>query len=358
VLIPLAALRMPAAVLLERRLAYRRLAASDMTDGVVFYAVAATAAWTGAGVWSFVLGAVAGRLAALALLAREVRWAPRERRRRGALGSVLRFGLLYQGTGLVTMIRDAAGPVLVGASSGVVGVGLLNWAAALAFLPLQVVSIGGRVLFPALSRLQENPREFAELTGRTLDRIATLLYPCAFLLFAGASPLVELVYGEAWRPAIPALRLFCISAVLGGTSSVLVHALHGAGRADVVFRLNVVWTVLLWGLTLVLVPRLGFVGFAVASAIVGASGILTGLALSRLMPVRILPHLRLPLAASLGSALLLGVLAQAWIRDLPTLVAGTAGSILVYVGLLCAAGGRSWRAGVMADWRAVWAARP
>jgi hypothetical protein len=76
------------------------------------------------------------------------------------------------------------------------------------------------------------------------------------------------------------------------------------------------------------------------------------------MPIRILPHLRLPFAASLGSALFFAVLVHGWVHNLPTLVAAATASVLVYAGLLCAAGGQSWRASLVADWRGVWAAKP
>ena len=92
-LIVLASLRMPAAVLLERRLAYLPLAIAETVDTVVFYTLAVAAALAGAGLWSFVLGALVARLANVAIVwsaapARlRLAWRPRE------LAPVLRFGL-------------------------------------------------------------------------------------------------------------------------------------------------------------------------------------------------------------------------------------------------------------------------
>jgi O-antigen/teichoic acid export membrane protein len=353
-LVVLAALRMPAMVLLERRLAYLPLTAAETADTVTFYAVAVGAALAGAGLWSFVLGALAARAVNLVVLWGAARWRPTLSWSWGELAPVMKFGILFHGSALITIAGDAVVPIFVTAWSGVTGVGYLNWAATLAFLPLQVVSIAGRVLFPALSSLQADAERFAEATGRALNRVTTVLYPAAALLFAGAEPVVRLIFGEAWLPAVPAVRCFCVSAIVGGTSTIFVHALYSLGRADVVFRLNLASAVLLWAITVVLVPWIGYVGFAVASAILACAGVsYTALSVRRLAPVRVLPAVRVPLAASLGSAAVLAALVGVWIHDLPSLLIAGAVSAAAYVVFAGLIGGAAWRVEFMADWRTV-----
>lgn len=353
-LVVLSSLRMPAMVLLERRLAYFPLTVAETADTVTFHAVAIAAAIAGAGLWSFVMGALAARAVNLVVLWGAARWRPTLRWSWRELAPVMKFGILFQGSILVAIAGDAVVPIVVTAWSGVTGVGFLNWAATLAFLPLQVVSIAGRVLFPALSSLQADTERFAEATARALNRVTAVLYPAAALLLAGADPVVRLIFGEAWLPAIPAVRCFCLSAIIGGTSTIFVHALYSLGRADIVFRLNLASAVLLWVITLVLVPWLGFVGFAVASVSLACAGVsYTALSVRRLAPVRVLPAVRVPLAASLGSAAVLAALVGLWVHDLPSLliaVGVSAGAYVVFAGFI---GGAAWRVEFMADWRTV-----
>jgi PST family polysaccharide transporter len=353
-LVVFSSLRMPAMVLLERRLAYLPLTIAETADTVAFYLVAIIAAVAGAGLWSFVLGALAARAANLAVLWSATRWRPTFRWNRRELIPVLKFGILFQGSVLIGVAGDAVVPTFVTAWSGVTAVGYLNWAATLAFLPLQIVSIAGRVLFPALSSLQSEPGRFAEATARAISRVTTILYPAAALLLAGADPVVRLVFGEAWVPAVPAVRCFCLSAIIGGTSTIFVHALYGLGRPDLVFRLNLASAALLWILTVALVPWLGFVGFAVASATLACAGVsFTALSLRRLVPLHVLAAVRVPLTASIGSAAVLAALAGFWIHDLPSLivaVAVSAGAYVIFAGLI---GGAAWRVEFLADWRTV-----
>ena len=354
VLVVLSSFRMPATVLLERRLAYLPLTAAETADTVTFYAVAVGAAMSGAGLWSFVAGALAARAVNLVVLWSAARWRPTFRWSWDELAPVMKFGFLFQGSILVGIAGDAVVPTFVTAWSGLGGVGFLNWASALAFMPLQVVSIAGRVLFPALSSLQADTTRFADATARALNRVTAVLYPAAALLCAGADPVVRLVFGEAWVPAVPALRCFCLSAFIGGTSTIFVHALYSLGRADLVLRLNVASAVLLWAITVTLVPWLGFVGFAVASATLACAGVsYTATRVRRLVPVRVLPAVRVPLAASLGSAAVLAGLVAVWIHDLTSLLVALGVSAAAYVLFAGLIGGPAWRVEVLADWRTV-----
>ena len=353
-LVVLSSLRMPAMVLLERRLAYLPLTIAETADTVSFYVVAIAAAVAGVGLWSFVLGALAARAANLAVLWTATGWRPTLRWNRRELLPVLKFGILFQGSVLIGVAGDAVVPTFVTVWSGVAAVGYLNWAATLAFLPLQVVSIAGRVLFPALSSLQAEPERFAEATERALNRVTTILYPAAALLLAGADPVVRLVFGEAWVPAVPVVRCFCLSAIIGGTSTIFVHSLYGLGRPDLVLRLNLASAALLWVLTVALVPWLGFIGFAVASASLACAGVsYTALSLRGLIPLRVFSAVRVPLTASAGSAAVLASLAGVWIHDLPTLIVGAAVSAGAYVVFAGVIGGAAWRVEFMADWRTV-----
>lgn len=353
-LVPLAALRMPAVVLLERRLAYLPLTLGDTVDTIVFQAAAALAAWGGAGVWSFVIGAVLARAAGLAVVWRAAGWRWRLGWRDGHFGAVLRFGLFYQGSSLITLFRDAVVPTFVAKSAGIAAVGLLNWAATVALLPLAFVSIAGRVLFPALSQLQDDRARFAEAAERALNRVALVVYPAAALLLAAAEPIVRLVYGPAWLPAVPAVRLFCVTVVVGGTGNVLVHALYSLGRADLVFRLSALWAALVWIFTLLLVPRLGFVGFAAASALTACSMGLAAIVLRRLAPVRVLRAVRVPLLASAVAAAALAPAAARFAHDLGSLVALVAPASVLYVALAWVGGGAAWRDECRADLRTAW----
>ncbi len=105
--------------------------------------------------------------------------------------------------------------------------------------------------------------------------------------------------------------------------------------------------------TVVTVPWLGFVGLAVAYVCMAATVVLAAGALRRLVPVRLLPAVRVPLAAGFASALVLAAVAAVWIHDIPSLLIGGGIAAATYVGLAVVLGGAAWRGEFVADWRMV-----
>ena len=163
---------------------------------------------------------------------------------------------------------------------------------------------------------------------------------------------MPLVLGERWVPSVPAIQLLCLSTIMSGTATVLVMALNSLGRAETVFRLNLFWTGGLWGLTLVLVPSMGFVGYAVASVCQAATGVLALLALRRAIPVRVWRPVGGPFVASTASALVFWGIVP-WIYNIPSLLAGGLSAMVVYAGLVAWMGGAGWRAELWEDWNGI-----
>jgi SAM-dependent methyltransferase len=89
-----------------------------------------------------------------------------------------------------------------------------------------------------------------------------------------------------------------------------------------VLKLNVVWTIAIWGLSVPLVLAFGFVGYALAIALVAELAIFAVWECRKLLDVRVLPQIRLPLACSAVAG---GVAALAAHR----LVGGIAGMAVV-----------------------------
>lgn len=77
----------------------------------------------------------------------------------GLRGRTLRSFLLFGARRVVSLLVTAAGGIAL--------------ARLLTPEKFGIVSIAGRVLFPALSRLQGDARRFAEATERALNRVAT-----------------------------------------------------------------------------------------------------------------------------------------------------------------------------------------
>jgi hypothetical protein len=151
------ALRTLPAVRLERHLEFGRLVLAEAAQAIVFQVVAVAAAVSGLGVVSFGVAALAGTVTATVIINVIAPWRP------GLAGDwtdvrrFLRFGLPYQGIGVLSFIQGAVNPLFIGIIAGVAAVGLVNWAAVVMGYPLLISAILSRLYFPAFSRLRSRP---------------------------------------------------------------------------------------------------------------------------------------------------------------------------------------------------------
>ncbi|MFP5501637.1 MAG: oligosaccharide flippase family protein, partial [Candidatus Sericytochromatia bacterium] len=163
--------------------------------------------------------------------------------------------------------RDNMNAILGGSIFGPRAVGLLNWGMNVANTCSHAfVQVVGRVSFPAFARLHDQPAERQRLVANSLVWLNLATFPVLAVVAVLADPIVTHVYGEAWRPAIPALICFALRMMGTNTTSILINYLNATGQVKRGFRIAAVWTALEWGLALALLPVFGFYGIAYAYA--------------------------------------------------------------------------------------------
>jgi len=160
---------------------------------------------------------------------------------------------LYMGTVLLSFFRTVS------------EVGLYQ--AAYSFMEILLVasSILTIALFPVFSRLARTSQE--QLVAFYEEAFRAILFffaPCGILALFGAKTLLELFYGTSFRPALPALYLLFSGAVFfifGGMNS---HLLVAMGKERRVLLITILCTLLNLVLSVLLIPRFGFLGASCA----------------------------------------------------------------------------------------------
>lgn len=320
-----------AAIRLERRLAFDRLAIAEVSQALAFNGIAVALAWRGAG----------ARGVAVALLARSVvgavltnlispwplgwRWDwPRVR-------AHLRFGLPYQGGNFVNLAKDSITPLLVGALLGAAEVGYVNWAQMVAAYPVMLLMILQRLYLPAFSRMQHHPEALGVFVERILRTTHALCAPLAVLALALAVPGTRLLFGEKWLAALPVFYLCWVANLVVPTAGPLAALLNALGHSGLVFRFAVMWAVSTWALGAPAIVWLGTLGYGVANVGVQLTNVLLFRAARRRVRFRILPAM-LPAWGAAGAAG--GAVAAAAHalppRSVPGLAAYAAAGLAVY----------------------------
>jgi O-antigen/teichoic acid export membrane protein len=118
------------------------------------------------------------------------------------------------------------------------------------------------VLFPrAVSR---SAHEVLEMTGRAVRMTTLLTTLCGAGIMLAGPRLLVFLYGPEYRGATSILRILVIEVILAGVTQVLSQAFMALSRPGVITALQVIGLLLTIPLMLVLVPRFGIEGAALA----------------------------------------------------------------------------------------------
>ena len=262
---PIAAFRGAGALVLERRLLYKRLATAETAETIVYYGWTIVTVAIGWGLWGLatatVARAVVGTSCVVALSPVGLVW---PRFDWGRIRAIIGIGVRVQAIDVIVSLRDQVlvlGTAVVGSVSIVAFWGLvLRLLQAPAMLLWTLV----RVSFPAMSRAKSAGGDPGTMLPKLLPA-ATILAGTLLIPLAGAPAIVPLLFGERWSPAADALTLACLAVVIHTPMMISGQAyLWTSGNARTPLRAMVTDAVICVGIGLPLVPILGVLGLAIA----------------------------------------------------------------------------------------------
>lgn len=301
-----ASARLVPSLLMERELEYSKLSALDVCLSAAYYLTAIPLAALGFGVMSL----------AYAVLARSVC---------GALGAfllrpflpqlvldwrlirpIMHFGVRFQLKSIVGYLCFAIAPIYAGRTLGQAPLGFINLGQSTAQFPLRLVEVMARVSFPLFSRLQGEPKAFAQTLQRSVSvsALGTLFFVG---LIAGLGPnLLHVVYGPKWLPSLFIMYIYAGMLSIGFLHPVVAPAFDALGRPGLNLRLMVSWTIGMVLMVMLLTPRWGTVGFALGMCIPSFVGnIVVAVLMKRLVPgTHFWPRMRALVTGSVAIALL------------------------------------------------------
>lgn len=261
-------------VKLERELSFDKLAIVEISQAISFNFCAVFFAIMKFGAMSFAL-ALLIRAIVGAVLANVVEpWKIGVELDIKRVKKQLKFGLYYQGTQLISVIKDSITPTLIGLSLGVIQVGYVNWANTVACYSLLILMIFQRVYMPVFAKLQMFPEKLSEFVDNTIWLSNGIVAIFAVLTLIFIKPIISFVFGSKWTGAINIFYLFWIANLFVPTSTVIGGLVNAIGEA----RINTVFSLVNMGLTWIfgtlLINKYGVVGFGIAAIIVQMSNII------------------------------------------------------------------------------------
>lgn len=353
----LMSLRTIPSIRLERALAFDRLAAAEVVETAVYWGCALPLAWAGWGIWSLVVAVLARGAVAVAVLHAIAPWRPGFAWDRAAARDLLRFGIPYQGSSMVSAVAEGFVPLAIGTLCGPAAVGLVNWSRQLVNYPTILLWPLEKILFPVFARLQGDPAAAGRAVEKAVRVNALLALPIQMALLALAPRVIEVGFGRQWLPALPMVTVFLLANLHVGPTMPVGNAINALGQSGFWMRICLFWSLVPWAVGIPAVRLWGPIGYAWVMVALAATIAWPVVRLRRLIPYSMVRGAGAPLAAACGAA----AATAAADRFLPGtgpagLAAGAALFGATYLTLLTLLAGRSLR-GDLRDLRQSWSTR-
>jgi len=300
-------------VILERSLRFDRIMLVRIAESLIFNITAVVLAIRGFGIGSYVPAILLQSLAGLILIYVFSPWSVGLAFSKGALKKLLKFGVPYQINSLLAVAKDQFVNLFLYKIVGTAGMGLVNWGFYYSQMPQRLVMDNAtKVAFPALSRIQDHPRELKHSVEQLLQFICLVIFPGLIAIALAWSHLAYLVpKWFKWQPALIPLYLFCFSAAFSCLSTPLTNTLYALGKAKINTYLMIMWLVLEWLFKPALALKFGYLGVAYAAAIISFSSLVPFVIAQRIIKFSVAKSLKVAVISSL-MMVITGLLSHGW----------------------------------------------
>lgn len=306
------------AVLLERKLKFAPLVFVEIIETTIFCSMLIYLSFSNYGLYAFTYASIFQSISGTVLMYLIAPWKIAIGLSRNSIRPLINFGLPFQLNSLLALLKDRLVPLVIAKMVGSLGVGYITWAQSWAFMPLEIMNIMTRITFPAFARLQDNKVALKATLEKSIFFTALLFYPLLFGLLAIAPSLIEHVVSNKWKPALPLIYLFSVTAFWATLSTPFTNFLSAIGKIKVTLSLMAMWTVLEWALSPVLTLFYGYYGVAIASCLIAFTSFLPILIIRKIIKFEIIKNIYRQLISAFLMALIVFYFAQNYIYDLLT----------------------------------------
>jgi PST family polysaccharide transporter len=250
-------------VILNRNLAFKKIAISELFSTVGYGIITVTLAFILQNVWCFVFGIIGEQVILGVLLWTHSRYKPAIKLTLVNYRSLFKFSSSVFLTRFLNFFNLNTLFLLINKFFGSTVLGYFSLAYQIIDLPTQRIAKNiMKVLYPVLSKLQDQREEYKALLLKTMFLLSLIVLPIFTVLFLLAKPFVIIFYGEKWADAVRFIQILSVLGLIRSlwTSISMVSMSLGKPRFEMLLNLSV---------ALLVVPGIyGLSGFGIDAVVV------------------------------------------------------------------------------------------
>lgn len=239
--IPLTAVNNVQQAYVSRKMIFRKFFFATIIGTVISAFVGIIMAYRGCGVWALVGQYLTNTFIDTIVLGLTIHWKPVLKFSWTRLKELFSYGWKILVAGLIGETYNELRSIIIGK---------LYTSSDLAFfdkgkqIPNIIVtninSSISNVLFPAISKEQNNPTNVKNMMRRSIRTSAYIMCPMMFGLAVVAEPLISLLLTDKWLPCVPYLQIYCIAYCFEPIQTANLQAIKAVGRSDINLKLEII----------------------------------------------------------------------------------------------------------------------
>jgi polysaccharide transporter, PST family len=227
--------------LLTRDMNFRSLELRQMAAALTAGATGITIAVLGGGPWAIIAQQIASAAVSTALLWVASPWRPKLTFSKRSLRELGGYSSNVFGSRLLFYANRNADNMLVGRFLGAASLGVYSVAYNLMLVPISQISIPvNDVLFPALSRLQDNVVSLRKSWLRANRVVAAISLPLLAGLVVVAPDFVHVALGGRWQNAAPVIQILACVGILQSVQGLNSSVLRAVDRTQALLRYSII----------------------------------------------------------------------------------------------------------------------
>ncbi len=224
-------------------------------------------AYYGYGVWAIVFQSLSRRFLTSLFFWLFNKWRPKLEFSMQSLKSLFAFGSNMLFASLINTVFARLYLIVIGKVFSAASLGYYTRADQFRMIPVGAISsIIERVSFPIFSTLQDDTRLLLKGYRKTVKMAAFINFPAMLGLIVISEPFIRLVLTEKWMPAVPYLRIMCISGLTIPLQSLALSVIMAKGHSGLFLKLDIIKKILLV-LTVFITYRWGVMAIVSGSAV-------------------------------------------------------------------------------------------
>jgi PST family polysaccharide transporter len=253
--------------ILNRDLDFRRLVTLDISATMLASVCAVFLAYAGYGVYALVWQLILLNVFNVAFVWATSKWKPSFIFDKAAIKELWGFSSNLLGFTILNYWIRTGDNLLIGKFAGPASLGIYTRAYSLMLMPIsQVTSNLSGVMFPALSRIQDDKLRIKRIYLQASSVIALITFPMMLGLFVAADVFVLTLFGAKWIDVIPVIRILCFVGLTQSIGTTVGWLYYSQGRTDLMFKWGI-WAGIVTLISFAIGIFWGAIGVATAYAV-------------------------------------------------------------------------------------------